>query len=201
VLEDPGRRGLYAVTALSFAAFGVTLVADLPLVDHHGGGAVGYALLTTLWGFGAVMGSTGASRLPRHHERRALLVGTGAMALSIGSISLMPNLASVIAVGTLGGIGSGVAFTPWFSLLQRATPDAQRGTAFAMAETFEQSAFMAGMVVAGAAVGILGPRWTYLLPGALLLAATAVAHRLHRTAVVASSDDEGGVPAVVIVAG
>ena len=71
VLADRYRRRLFAVTALSFAAFGVTLVADLPLVDHFGGGSVAYALLTTLWGTGAVVGSTVASRLPARHERRA----------------------------------------------------------------------------------------------------------------------------------
>ena len=180
LLRDHRRAGLYAVTALSFGAFGITLVADLPLVDEFGGGSIGYALLTTLWGTGAVVGSMAMGRLPAGRERLALIGGTAAMAVSIGSISVMPNLASTIAVGTIGGLGSGIAFAPWFSLLQRATADAQRGTAFAIAETLEQSSFIAGMVLAGAVVGLLGPQATYLLPGALLLAATVVAVRLDR---------------------
>jgi hypothetical protein len=180
VLRDHRRSGLYAVTALSFGAFGITLVADLPLVDGFGGGSIGYALLTTLWGTGAVVGSMAMGRLPAGRERLALIGGTAAMAVSIGSISVMPNLASTIAVGTIGGLGSGIAFAPWFSLLQRATADAERGTAFAIAETLEQSSFIAGMVLAGAVVGLLGPQATYLLPGALLLAATVVAVRLDR---------------------
>jgi hypothetical protein len=53
-------------------------------------------------------------------------------------------------------IGS-IAFTPWFSLFPRATADSQRGTAFAMADMFEQSSFITGMIVAGLAVGFLGP--------------------------------------------
>jgi hypothetical protein len=180
VLRDRRRAGLYAVTALSFGAFGITLVADLPLVDGFGGGSIGYALLTTLWGTGAVLGSMAAGRLPSGRERVALTAGTAAMAVSIGSISVMPNLAAAIAVGTVGGLGSGIAFAPWFSLLQRATADAQRGTAFAIAETLEQSSFIAGMVLAGAVVGRLGAQATYFLPGALLLAATVVAVRLDR---------------------
>ena len=68
MLADRQRRLLVAVTALSFGAFGVILVADLPLVDRLGGGSVGYALLTTLWGIGAVGGSWAASRLPEHLE-------------------------------------------------------------------------------------------------------------------------------------
>jgi MFS family permease len=92
VLQDPPRRRLYAVTTLSFAAFGVTLVADLPLVDELGGGSVAYALLTTLWGSGAVVGSALTTRLTVRHERLALVGGTAAMAVSLGSIAVMPNL-------------------------------------------------------------------------------------------------------------
>lgn len=182
VLVDRRRRRLFTVTAASFAAFGITLVADLPLVDHFGGGPVGYALLTTLWGGGAVVGSTAASRLAPRHERRALVAGTAAMAASLGSIAVMPSLTAAIAVGTVGGIGSGIAFTPWFSLLQRAAPDAERGTTFAIAETLEQSSFVGGMVVAGMVIGVLGAQATYLLPGGLLLGAMTVAVRLDGSA-------------------
>ena len=71
------------VTGLSFGAFGVTLVSDLPLVDHFGGGSVAYALLTTLWGAGAVARSVLASRI-RGHEQRTLVLGTVAMGVSLG---------------------------------------------------------------------------------------------------------------------
>jgi MFS family permease len=194
VLGDRAKVDLFAVSALSFAAFGITLVADLPLVAHFGGGAVGYALLTALWGTGAVVGSTGAARLKVHHEYNALVIGTAVMAASIGSIAMMPNLFGAIAVGTIGGIGSGVAFTPWFSLLQRATQDSERGTAFAIAETFEQLSFVAGMIVAGAAVGVLGPQATYLLPGALLLMATTIAVRMNRSANTVPIDSRTDLP-------
>ena len=80
----------------------------------------------------------------------------------------MPNLPLAIAVGAIGGAGSGIAFTPWFSLLQRMTPDRDRGTAFAMAETFEQTSFVAGMVAAGALISTVGVQPTYLVSGLLL---------------------------------
>ena len=183
VAADRRRRRLFTVTALSFGAFGVTLVADLPLVDHFGGGAVGYALLTTLWGLGAVAGSLVAGRLPERYERRSLIGGTAAMAIGLGSIAVMPGLAAAIAVGTIGGIGSGMAFTPWFSLLQRGTPDWERGTAFAMAETFEQSSFIAGMVVAGVVVG------TARAPGDLPPARRPPAAGHHRVAAARADPD------------
>jgi MFS family permease len=177
VLGDGVRRRLFAMTALSFAAFGVTLVADLPLVDELDGGSVAYALLTSLWGTGAVAGSAVAARLAGRHERLAFVGGTAAMGMSLGSIAVMPNLPSAIIVGMVGGLGAGLSFTQWYTLLQRASPDTERGTSFAIAETLDQVAFVAGMVAAGPIVDAVGPRPTYLVPGALLLAATTVALR------------------------
>lgn len=179
---DGRRRRLFAVTSLAFTAFGITLVADLPLVDHFGGGSVAYALLTTLWGAGAVAGSVLAARLPRRYEPAALVGGAAAMGLSLGAIAVMPNLALAIVVGVIGGAGDGVLFVPWYSMMQRGTPDAERGTAFAMADTLDQTAFVAGMVVAGPLVAAIGVRPTYLFPGVLMVGAAVLAAGARDTA-------------------
>jgi MFS family permease len=172
---DGRRRRLFAVTSLAFAAFGITLVADLPLVDHFGGGSVAYALLTTLWGAGAVAGSVLAARLPLRHEPAALVGGAAAMGLSLGVLAVVPNLPVAIAVGVVGGAGDGVLFVPWYSMVQRGTPDAERASAFAMADTLDQSAFVAGMVVAGPLVETLGVQPTYVVPALLMLTAALLA--------------------------
>ena len=155
-------------------------MADLPLVDHFGGGSLRVRPADHLWGTGAIVGSSIAARIPARHELTALTVGSAAMAISLGSIAVVPNLPLAIVVGTIGGAGSGIAFTPWFSLLQRMTPDRDRGTAFAMAETFEQTSFVAGMVAAGALISILGVQPTYLVSGLLLALAAGTARRLAR---------------------
>jgi MFS family permease len=177
---DGRRRRLFAVTSLAFVAFGMTLVADLPLVDHFGGGSVAYALLTALWGGGAVAGSVLAGRIARRHEPTALVGGAAAMGLSLGVLAVVPNLPLAIAVGVVGGAGDGVLFVPWYSMLQRLTPDAERGTAFAMADTLDQTAFVAGMVVAGPLVEVVGVQATYLFPGVLMLGAAYLATGIDR---------------------
>jgi sugar phosphate permease len=75
----------------------------------------------------------------------------------------------------VGGAGDGVLFAPWYSMMQRRTPDTERGTAFAMADTLDQTAFVAGMVVAGALVEAIGVQATYLFPGALMIGAAVLA--------------------------
>ncbi|HET6728915.1 MAG TPA: MFS transporter [Jiangellaceae bacterium] len=182
VAHDRSLRRLVAVTALSFAAFGVTLVADLPLADHFDAGSVGYGLLTALWGLGAVAGSWAAARWLRPSgEALGLALGTAAMAVSLGSIAAMPAFASIVLVGTIGGIGSGYAFTPWFTMVQRQTEDVHRGRVFAAAEACEQGAFVVGMLVAGWIVDAVGPRPTYLVPGMLLALGAAIAARIWRS--------------------
>ena len=175
---DGRRRRLFAVTSMAFVAFGITLVADLPLVDHFGGGSVAYALLMSLWGAGAIAGSMLAARLPRRHEPAALVGGAAAMGLSLGVVAVVPNLPLAIVVGVVGGAGDGVLFVPWYSMMQRGTPDAERSTAFAMSDTLDQTAFVAGMVVAGPLVELIGVQPTYLFPGVLMVGAAVLARGL-----------------------
>ena len=178
VFRDRVLLRLMVSTSLTFAAFGLTLVADLPLVEELGGGSVAYGLLTTLWGAGAVLGAAVVSRVIREpRERPALVLGSIAMGVSIGSITVMPTLWAIILVGALGGIGSGIAFAPWFSLVQRRAPDAVRGRVLAAGEAAEQVAFALGMLAAGPIVAAVGPQPAYVVPGLLLVAAGLVARR------------------------
>jgi hypothetical protein len=117
----------------------VTLVADLPLTSSFQAGSIGYGLLTTQWGLGVVAGSLLAARtLTPRQEPAAVALGAVAMAISIGSIAVMPLFALDVLVGTVRGVGSNYAFTEWFSLVQRATDDRIRSRVFAAAGTCEQ---------------------------------------------------------------
>jgi hypothetical protein len=109
-----GQRGrLVSFTALSFAAFGVPVVADLPLADHFDGGSPGHGLLTALWGLGAIAGSWTAARgLRSSTEAMGVSLVSAAIAVSFGSIAAIPGFASIVLVDTIGGIGGGYAFRP-----------------------------------------------------------------------------------------
>ena len=83
---------------------------------------------------------------------------------------------------TIGGIGSGYAFTLWFTMVQRLTEDVHCSRVFAAAEACEQGVFIAGMLGASWIVNAVGPRPTYPVPGALLALGAAVAARVWRSA-------------------
>jgi MFS family permease len=167
---------LAAASALAYASFGAALVIDPALARYFHAGSVGYGLLTAVWGAGAVIGAVVAGRtvsLPR--APWAVVWGMAAMAVSLGSIAVLPNFTLIVAAGTIGGVGSGFVFVPWLLLIQHHSSDTIRGRVVAAAETFDQIAFLGGMGAAVAAISITNPHQAYALAGILLVAATLLA--------------------------
>jgi hypothetical protein len=99
------------------------------------------------------------------------------MAVSIGSIPLLPTFPLIVAAGAIGGAGSGFVFIPWLLLLQHRAADTVRGRVVAAAEALDQVAFLCGMGAAAVAVSLVSPQRAYGVAGLLLLAATAAAAR------------------------
>ena len=165
---------LAASSALAYGAFGAALVIDPALARHFHAGSVGYGLLTTVWGGGAVLGSLIAGRtITVERAPTAVVWGMLAMALSLGSIVVLPSFALIVAAGAVGGVGNGFVFVPWLLIVQDGTADRVRGRVIAAAEACDQVAFLIGMGLAAIAVSSLGPQRAYGVAGALLLAATS----------------------------
>jgi MFS family permease len=167
---------LAASSAFAFGAFGAALVIDPALARHFHAGSVGYGLLTTVWGGGAVIGSLTAGRVVMvARAPLAVVWGMLAMALSLGSIVVLPSFALIVAAGAIGGVGNGFVFVPWMLIIQDRIADNVRGRVFAAIEACDQVAFLIGMGLAAIAVSSVGPQRAYGLAGVLLLIATATA--------------------------
>jgi MFS family permease len=176
ILHD-ARLALLTITgALTFVAFGVAVVADPPLAAQFGAGPIGYTLLTSVYGAGAVFGSLLASRLltPRL-EGRALVAGTALLAISIAAIAALPWFPAIVMVGGVGGLGHGVNVAAWYGLVQRATPDEVRGRVLGASQAVEQLSAAAAIVAAAFLVNELGAQLVYVVPGGVLAAAAAAA--------------------------
>jgi MFS family permease len=172
-------RVLATVGALLWVAFGLFIVADVPLAASFHAGPVGYALLTATWGGTAFVGSRFAVPvLARVEEGVALGAGLFVVAITGGSIALLPSYAAIVVVGGLGGIGQGVAAVAWRGMVQHRTPDAVRGRVFAVTDASQETAFALGMLGGGALVGVVGIQPTYLVPGGVMLLATGLAASL-----------------------
>jgi hypothetical protein len=110
--------------------------------------------------------------VPNAH--RAVVWGMAAMAISLGSIVVLPTFAMIVSAGVFGGAGSGFVFIPWLLLIQHHSTDAVRGRVVAAAEAFDQISFLAGMGVAVPIISMTNPQQAYALAGLLLTAATVI---------------------------
>jgi MFS family permease len=168
---------------LAFSSFGTALVIDPALSRYFHAGAVGYGLLTAVWGAGAVAGALVAGRVVTvERAPRAVVWGMVAMAVSLGAVALLPTFALIVAAGAIGGVGDGFVFVPWLLLVQHHTADAVRGRAVAAVEAFDQIAFLAGMGLAVPAIAVAGPHHAYAVTG-ILLAFASIAAALATRAV------------------
>ena len=169
---------LTASSACAYASFGAALVIDPALADQFHAGAVGYGLLTTVWGGGAVVGALVAGRtVTVPSAAMAVVWGMAAMAASLGSIAVLPSFALIVAVGAFGGVGSGFVFVPLLLLVQHHTSDDVRGRVVAATESCEQVAFLIGMGIAASVITSIRPQHAYALAGVALVAATLWAAR------------------------
>jgi MFS family permease len=175
IVSNKRLAPLALASALAYGSFGAALVIDPALSRYFHAGSVGYGLLTTVWGAGAVVGALVAGRVvtvPRAHK--AVVWGMAAMAISLGSIVVLPTFALIVAAGAVGGAGSGFVFIPWLLLIQHHSTDAIRGRVVAAAEAFDQISFLAGMGAAVPVISITDPHHAYALAGLLLTAATVI---------------------------
>jgi MFS family permease len=167
---------LAASSTLAFGAFGAALVIDPVLTRSFHAGSVGYGLLTTVWGAGAVGGALVAGRTVKvDGAATAVVWGMAGMAVSLGSIAVLPTFALIVAAGALGGVGNGFVFIPWLLLVQHHTDDAVRGRVIAASEAFEQIAFLAGMGAVVPVIALVGAHRAYAIPGVLLAVAALAA--------------------------
>jgi len=166
LLANRTARLLVATACVSTFATAFTMTAEVPLVFELGAGALGLGALTACWGGGMVLGSWYAARaLHRGNEATGVLAGRLTMAAGVALVALSPALGPMLACYLIGGAGGGFMGVAAQSLLMRSTPDHQRARMLGAVESCRNVAFGCGVVGAGAAVTLAGPRPVYALVG------------------------------------
>jgi predicted MFS family arabinose efflux permease len=169
---------LAASSVLAYGSFRAAVTVDPVLAHAFHAGSLGYGLLTSVWGGGAVLGAIVAGRTVRPESAsRAVAWGMAAMAVSLGSIVVLPNFPLIVAAGALGGVGNGFVFIPWLLVVQHHTADSVRGRVIAASDAFDQVALLCGMGLGVPVIALLGAHHAYGLTGLLLAAAALLARR------------------------
>jgi MFS family permease len=178
LVHHPVLAPLGAASALAFGSFGAAVTVDPVLAHAFHAGSLGYGLLTSVWGGGAVLGAIVAGKTVRPGTAaRAVAWGMAAMVVSLGSIVVLPNFPLIVAAGALGGVGNGFVFIPWLLVVPHHTADAIRGRVIAATDAFNQAAFLCGMGVGVPFIALVGAHHAYGLTGVLLAVSALLASR------------------------
>jgi MFS family permease len=147
-------------------ALGMSMVADVPLVELFGAGSFGYGLLIASWGAGSVVGSLAAGRwFSARTEPFGLVAGIGIVALSAGIVWIAPWFQLVLVAIVVMGIGDGLSMVAHQGIVQRRAPDAVRARVMGAMDAVIHVGLGLSYLVAGPAVDALGPRGVYGVGG------------------------------------
>lgn len=198
VAEQDAHRGLRAgfrflrhdrvlrTITLSWLAIvfglGMTMVADVPLVNLFGTGSFGYGLLIACWGGGSIVGSLLGRTLKARTEPLALVAGTAVVSAMSIATGVSPWWVLVLVAIFTMGVGDGVTLVAEQGIMQRRTPDAVRSRVTGAFDSVVHVGMALSYVIAGPAVAWLGARGVYIVGGIAAFAGVAIALPILRGA-------------------
>jgi MFS family permease len=178
---EDGHRGLRAgfrfllaertlrTMTLAFAVFAVAvgsvLVAELPLADSFGAGALGYGLIATGFGLGALAGSLAGRSLNQGNERRVIIAASFVTAAGFGAVAVAPAFVFVLIAMLVSGTSDGLVDVGVEMMFQRLSPDVVRSRAIAALEAVYLLGMTLAFLFAGPLVDTFGPKAAYAVAG------------------------------------
>jgi MFS family permease len=144
---------------------GMSMVADVPMVELFDTGAWGYGVLISCWGAGSIVGSLSGRWLKASNEAAVFVAGIAVVAVTAVATGLSPWFVFLLAVILVMGIGDGVSAVAQQGLMQRRTPDAVRSRVTGAFESVIHVGLALSYAIGGAAVAWLGPRGVYVAGG------------------------------------
>jgi MFS family permease len=153
-------------------AMNIAFVADPPLAVGFGVGPLGFGLIDTSFGVGALLGSVLATRLVRRAERPWVVTGMLGVAAGWAMIALTPWFALVLVGSALAAGLSAIGDVAGYGMIQRRTADAVRGRVFAAQASAGLGANMVGFVAVGPLVQALGAQAVYGMGAVISVIAT-----------------------------
>ena len=166
---------LVAADVVCSVVYGV-LTVTLVMVSHRvGAGAGGYGLLLGGFGVGGVIGASITSRIDAPSRwRRTLMVALVLVGLPIAALGFVPTLAGAALLALLCGGGMIVGEVLCETALPRMLDDEVLGRAYGLVFPMSIAGIVAGSLIAGPLVSLLGLAVGMAAAGAGVLVAGAL---------------------------
>jgi MFS family permease len=195
----PAAVRLVAADVLCSAVYGLLTVTLVMVSRRVGAGDGGYGLLLGAFGAGGVIGATLTGRVASPARwRRTLTVALVLVAGTLTALGSVPTLAGAMAAALLGGGGMVVGEVLSETALPRMLGDDVLARAYGLVLPTSFAGIVAGSLVAGPLVSLLGLQGALMGSSAIVLATAGVLGR--RPLVPASSPAQSlaaAVPAAV----
>jgi MFS family permease len=168
---------------------GMTMVADVPLVEVFGAGSTGYGVLIACWGGGSIVGSLLGRLLTSRNEAPAAVISLLVVSGTSVVVGVSPRFALVLGAIFAMGMGDGTSLVAQQNIMQRRTPDAVRSRVSGAFDSVVHVGMALSYVVAGPAVAWLGARGIYVVGGGIALMGVVIALPLLRTGRLQATSD------------
>jgi MFS family permease len=170
IATDPALRavvGVMSAQTLVCGAFEVLLVVIAIRMLHAGNAGVGW--LNAAVGIGGVLGAVAVTALGGR-KRLAGDLGIGALlwGVPLALVAVWPNLAVVLVLFAVIGIGNTIVDVAGITLMQRTAADAVLARVFGVLESLMLATLAVGSLVTPAILAALGLRTTLVIVGVLL---------------------------------
>ncbi len=202
LVSDPVLRRMSVAWLVFVLGMGMGMVADAPLADHFGAGAIGFGLLIACWGTGSVLGSLGGRWMTARTEPTWMMFGAGGIAFAAFGVGFFPLFWLVLLSLFVMGMSDGLTIVAENGIMQRRTPDEVRSRTVAAFEAVLSFGLAIAYIVAAPVLRAVGPQAVYRVGGAAALCAGLILlplGRLRRDPVVEDAPVHGADVAEEIV--
>jgi MFS family permease len=166
----PTAIRLIAADVLGSAVYGMLTVTLVLVSRKVGAGSGGYGLLLAGFGVGGVIGASVAARLDAPSRwRHTLAIAMLLVGIPVAALGFVPTLAGAVALAVLGGGGMIVGEVLGETALPRMLDDEVLARAYGLAFPISISGIVAGSLIAGPLVSLLGLTGTLAVGGAAVL--------------------------------
>lgn len=166
VSHRPAIRRLVAAEAIGFVIFTIATPIEIVYVKRTlGAGDIAYGALLSAWGIGILVGSGVFARV-RHRSLGFILASsTVAVGLAFLGFAAADSVAVACAAAFLGGIGNGVQWVAFLTVIQEAVADALQARVMGLLESMGAAMPGIGFILGGAMAAIWSPRVAFLVAG------------------------------------
>src|SRR5947209_5424173 len=166
----PAAIRLIAADVLASAVYGMLTVTLVLVSRKVGAGSGGYGLLLAGFGVGGLIGASVTARLDAPSRwRHTLAIVMLLVGIPVAALGVVPTLAGAVALAVPGGGGMIVGEVLGETALPRMLDDEVLARAYGLAFPISISGIVAGSLIAGPLVSLLGLTGTLAVSGAAVL--------------------------------